>query len=131
MSQNRDNMAEDINRRSEPNTAGYANKCHFIIKTRLAGIKCTWRGDIKQQLITVLHNIQTMRLIVQPRKLIVRSKKLNTRNKPQTMSNKRKTGTVLSTSKKPQDDMIPQDTMICTPTAAEIKSALLTSEERS
>ena len=73
-----------------------------------------------------------MRLIVQPRKLIVRSKKLNTRNKPQTMSNKRKTGTELSTSKKPQDDMIPQDTMICTPTAAEIKRAhYLTSEEQS
>ena len=101
----------------------FVNKCHFIIKTRLTSIKRARRGDIKQRLIAVLHNIQTMRLIVKPRKLIVRSKKLNTRNKPQTMRNKRKTGTVLSTSKEPQDDMIPQETMICTPIAAEIMSA--------
>lgn len=73
-----------------------------------------------------------MRLIVQPRKLIVRSEKHNTCDKPQTMSNKRKTGIVLSTSTEPQDDMIPQDTKTCTPTAVETKGAhYLTPEERS
>lgn len=40
-------MVEDINRRSEFNIVGYVNKCYFIIKIWLVGIKCIWCGDIK------------------------------------------------------------------------------------
>jgi len=98
-------------------------KCHFNIQTWLTTIKCARRGEVTQQLIAVLHNTQTMRLIVQPRKFIVRGEKQKTGNKPQTMSNKRKTGTVLSKWIQPHDDMIPQETKTCTPTAAETMDA--------